>query len=246
MAGCLRAARRFCWAALSLLPSVALSASFYVSPVRVDLSARKPTAALTVRNESEQPVVVQLQTTAWTQNNGKDSTAPTRDLIATPPLFTLPAQGSQIVRLGLRNPQSALAAEQAFRVLLQEVPPPVKPGAQGITMALRLSIPVFVAPAAAKGPALVWLAQPQRDGDILLRVQNNGDAHSQITQLTLSRGNGGKAVAEVDVVSYVLAGQAREWKLKPQQGSASAGERLHLRAETDAGRVDTELELAPR
>ena len=85
-----------------------------VSPVRVDLSARKATAAMTVRNDSDQPVVIQLQTVAWSQAGGQDSTTPTSDLIATPPLFTLPAQSSQIVRVGLRKPDPLASRRFAF------------------------------------------------------------------------------------------------------------------------------------
>jgi fimbrial chaperone protein len=241
-----RAALPLWLAAFLFLPAAALPASFFVSPVRVDLSVRKTTAAMTVRNDSEKPVVIQLHATAWTQAGGQDSTTPTTDLIATPPLFTLQPQGAQIVRLGLRKPDTLATTEQTFRVFLQEVPPPPKPGDQGVTMALRLSIPVFVAPASPKGPALLWRADMQPDGDINLRVENTGDTHSQITQLRLFADKADKPVVGLDVVNYVLAGQSREWKLKPESGPASTNRRFHLVAETDAGRADTELELPAR
>jgi fimbrial chaperone protein len=233
-------------AALLLLPSSALPASFFVSPVRVDLSARKATAAMTVRNDSDQPVVIQLQTVAWSQADGQESTTPTSELIATPPLFTLPPQGSQIVRLGLRKPDPLNSTEQTFRLFLQEVPAPVRPGDQGVTMALRLSIPVFVSPITPKGPALIWQAELQPDGQLRLRVENTGDTHSQITQLGLYVDRLDKPIAALDVMNYVLAGQSREWKLRPEPNAASTNRRLHLTAETDAGRVDTDLDLSAR
>lgn len=233
-------------AAFLLLPAAALPASFFVSPVRVDLSVRKPTAAMTVRNDSAQPVVIQLQATAWMQADGQDRTTPTSDLIATPPLFTLQPQDAQIVRVGLRKPDVLAIKEQTFRVFLQEVPPRPKPGDQGVTMALRLSIPVFVAPASPKGSGLTWRADVQQNGEINLRVENSGDTHSQITQLRLFAEKGEKPLATVDVVNYVLAGQSREWKFKPESNPSVTNRRLHLIAETDAGRVDTDLDLSAR
>jgi fimbrial chaperone protein len=231
------------WLAAFFLPAIAQPASFFVSPVRIDLSVRKTTAAMTVRNDSEQPIVIQLQPVAWAQADGQDTTTPTSELIATPPLFTLPAQSSQIVRLGLRKPDPLISKEQTFRVFLQEVPSPSKPGDQGVTMALRLSIPVFVAPASPKGPGLSWQLQAQADGQLRLRADNAGDTHSQITQLSLSADRTDKPLAALDVVHYVLAGQSREWKFKPEAKPASTSRRLHLTAETDAGRVDTDLDL---
>jgi hypothetical protein len=41
----------------------------------------------------------------------------------------------------------------------------------------------------------------------------------------------------------VLAGQAREWLLKPNSPDKIPGDRLQLKANTDAGNVDTELAL---
>jgi fimbrial chaperone protein len=231
-----------CGVGLLLSCALVSAASFYVSPVRVELSARSATAAMTVRNEGERPIVVQVQPVAWSQRNGNDETAPTREVIATPAVFTLPAQGSQIVRVGLRR-ATAADKEQTYRLFLQEVPAPPKPGEQGVTMALRLSIPIFVAPAKPKGPALTWRAERQADGDILVEAVNSGDTHAQITRLLLSPSKTEKAIAETAVMSYVLAGQTRQWKLKPE---AMSGQRLYLQADTDAGPAAAELDLPSR
>lgn len=218
-----------CGVGLLLSCALASAASFYVSPVRVELSARSATAALTVRNEGERPVVIQVQPVSWSQRNGNDETAATREVIATPAVFTLPAQGSQIVRVGLRK-LVPTDKEQTYRLILQEVPAPPRPGEQGVTMALRLSIPIFIAPLKPKGPALTWRAERQADGDLLVEAVNAGDTHAQITRLQISPSKTDKAIAEMAVMSYVLAGQTRQWKLKPQ---AMSGQRLYLQADTD-------------
>src|SRR5262245_10806237 len=84
------------------LPAVA--GTFSISPVRVELSAQQRTEALTVRNESaDREVVVQAQAFEWTQRDGQDSLTETRDVIVTPPVFTLAANAQQIVRVAVRK-----------------------------------------------------------------------------------------------------------------------------------------------
>ena len=97
--------------------------AFSVNPVRVTLSAKQPVAALTVRNESNEPTLVQLEALAWSQSLGKDVTIPSADVLATPPIFTLAPNGSQIVRVGLRRPAgtSPNAHESVPASMLQSV-----------------------------------------------------------------------------------------------------------------------------
>ena len=242
----LRAAALTCGAALEVLCAPAHAASFFVSPVRIDLTGSVSTAVLSVRNEAERAVVVQVQLLAWSQSHGQDRLSDTKDLIATPPLFTIPGRGAQIVRVGLRKAPAAIAKEQTYRLILQEVPPPSKPGEPGITMALRLSLPIFVAASTPKGPMLSWRAEQAADGTLALHVENGGDTHAQITQLALSAAPSQRPFVELDTVSYVLAGEKRDWQLKPDPGPQSAVRRLHLKADTDAGRVETVLELPAR
>ena len=73
--------------------------------------------------------------------------------MATPPIFTVPPKGTQVIRVGLRR---AADAQQglSYRMFLQEVPPPPRQGLQGLQVALRLSLPVFVMPARDARPVL--------------------------------------------------------------------------------------------
>jgi fimbrial chaperone protein len=83
------------------LPRWALAGSFEVNPVGLTLSAAHATGVVTVTNASESLTVVQLQVVAWSQENGEDVYAPTRNLLATPPNNT-GAQGLQVLlRIGI-------------------------------------------------------------------------------------------------------------------------------------------------
>lgn len=215
--------------------------SFQVNPIRIDLTKGINNAVVTVRNDGEEPVVVQSSVLAWTQEGGKDVYVPTSEALITPPIMTIAPGAEQIVRVGLRRPPDP-RSEVAFRVFLQEVPPPPKPGFTGLQVALRVGIPMFVAPAAPGARRLDWSAAIGADGSIQLAAQNAGNAHVQVTDLELRLPDASESIAHESTLAYVLAGQRRQWTLPAPPRVKSASE-LHLKAYTDAGEVDTTVRL---
>jgi len=213
----------------------ASAGSFAVSPVRATLSAQQPVGSLTVRNDGDEATVVQLEVVGWTQQQGgRDSYAPTKEILATPPIFTVPPGGMQTVRVGLRRAPDA-QQELTYRLYLQEVPPPPKPGFQGMQVALRIGVPVFVAPPVPAKPVLRWQAARAPDGGSLrLTLTNSGNAHVQVANFRLALPGGAQPLATQDVAAYVLPGQSRDWSVKVSPLPA-AGTTLGLAAQTDAG-----------
>jgi fimbrial chaperone protein len=220
---------------------VALAGSFMVSPVRATLSAKQPVAALTVRNESQEATVVQVEVVAWTQREGNDVYAATRELLATPPIFTVGPGASQLVRIGLRRDADP-GRELAYRVFLQEVPAPAKTEFKGLRVALRMGIPVFVLPPTAVAPLLLWRAEPAQGGGLSLSLRNDGTAHVQFTELRLAL-SGGSELTREQMSTYVLPGQSRGWRFNR---SAPPGASLRLNARTDGGDVETDLKVEGR
>lgn len=219
--------------------SVAYAGSFSVSPVRATLSARQSAGSLTVRNDGEGPSVIQIEIVAWSQKDGREVFVPTSEILATPPIFTVPAGGSQVVRVGLRRAPDT-KRELTYRMFLQEVPPPPRPGFQGLQVALRISVPVFVLPMAEARRALAWSSVPVDQGQFKLRVTNTGNAHAQIANFTLSRPQGEQLTTQ-QVAAYVLPGESREW---PVKSTIQPGAVLHLTAKTDGDDVQTEVTVA--
>jgi len=236
------------WIVPLLLSSPVLqadAANFTVSPVRVELSAQRPVAALTIRNEmADEPVVVQLRTAAWTQQEGREVHTETAELLATPPIFTLAPGASQILRVALRRPVEG-GNEVAYRLFIREVPQEPKPGFTGLTTALEMSIPLFARPRAPVAPALDWQLKKRADGGYSLFVRNEGNAHAQVANLALSVPDASEPLAIYSGFAYLLPGQSREIALQrgaqptpPVQGST-----FKLTAYTDAG--DIALSLSP-
>ena len=147
-------------------------------------------------------------------------------MVAVPPVFSLPPDGTQIIRVALREPQR-VAHEEAYRLLITEVPQAVgKPG--GVQFALRLSLPVFATPAGAAAEPQ-WALHADGAGSTI-ELLNAGTAHLQVRQIRVRHGSGAAEV--IDEPSYVLAGQRRSWKLR---SPVRPGTVLALEADTSLG-----------
>jgi fimbrial chaperone protein len=206
--------------------------SFSVNPVRITLSAQQRVAAITVHNSGATASVIQLQTSLWSQHSGKDELAPSTQILATPPIFTLQPGASQIVRVGLLRAPAA-SRELTYRLILREVPPP-QPIAQGLRVALAISMPVFVASTSTSFANLQWSAAHLPDGGVLLRAANVGNAHIQIGAVELSSVKDAAPFVRQSVATYVLPGNAHEWTLKGAAG-LTTGSLVRVLAQTDEG-----------
>lgn len=220
---------------------LAHAGSFSVNPVRVTLSAKQPVAAITVRNAGAEPAVVQLEISAWSQDQGQDVLVPTNEVLATPPIFTVPAGKTQILRVGLRRPTTA-TDETTYRLVLREVPPPAAPTQQGLRVALKISMPVFVVPAASVAPALNWRTTRTADGEIRVHLTNTGTAHVQVSKIELALAEAGTALGTQTTAGYVLPGNTRSWTVKTASPVA-VGAKVHIRSMTDAGAFERDVPL---
>ena len=220
--------------------------SFAISPIRLDLSTTTRSAALKVRNDAQQ-ALVQAEIVLWEQVDGEDRLTATRDLVVSPAVFTLAENGSQLVRVALRGAPAEPARELSYRLILQEVPQSANPDFSGLQVALRLSVPVFVAQAGTTGPALTWTAEAG-DGDVLVKAQNSGDAHARVLGFTIEPADGGATLAQ-PVAAYILPGQTHSWRLREEgkgAGPAADWRRLRLKVTTDDGDSETELDTSVR
>lgn len=241
------------WAGLAALLALspAYAGTFTISPLRVDFADATGMAVLTVRNEDAKPVVVQTQGLAWSQEGGQDALTPSRDLLVSPAVFTLPAGGSQLVRVALRRNVDP-ARELTYRLLLQEVPQEASPDFNGLQIVLRLSVPVFVEPLAPATPQIAWVAARGTDGKLSLSARNDGSAHARIHGFSVKTADGATTVLDQPELAYVLPGSSRHWtfddnnntRLNAQSttGPGMAGP-YRLEGTTDRGSFVTELQL---
>ena len=169
----------------SFLSGSAIGAAFTISPIRIELTARAPMVAVTVRNnDTNAAAAIQTQTMSWAQVGGKDVYEDTRALVVSPPIFTLAPGGEQVVRIALRS-APAPERESLFRVYFQELPgtvdgPVTSERKPSLRMLLRMGIPVI--------------------------LQNDGTGHLRVTNLAVTSAQTGAEVTKSGAF-YVLPGQ---------------------------------------
>src|SRR5258707_2216722 len=170
--------------ALVLVAAIAAPAgasTFNISPIRAELTGSHRTEALTIMNADDSPVVVQIRVVRWSQAGGAEQLEDTRELLATSPVLLLPVKSQQIIRVALRREPDQLQ-ELTYRVIFEEVPQAAPKEFIGLRVALRLSVPVFVAPAHGKANAeLAWESRWLPNGQLELAATNHCSGHLQIT-----------------------------------------------------------------
>jgi fimbrial chaperone protein len=214
----------------------ALASSFNISPIRVELASGRRTEALTLRNADEAPVVVQVHVVAWSQRDGVDQFDATREMLVTPPVLQLPGNGEQIVRVALRG-QPDRSQELAYRVVFEEVPQAAPAGFTGLRVALRLSVPIFIAPTVGKAHAdLSWELHALPDGQLEVAATNHGSAHSQVTDFEVQ--SSGASLRDM-TGKYVLPGSRVSWVLKGEAGAGQGTYSIH--GHSDQGEFSAEV-----
>jgi fimbrial chaperone protein len=235
-------------AALLLSPALSFAGTFSITPVRLDLAAGAGTGVVTLRNQEDQPVVVQAEVHLWEQVDGADRLSVTRDLLVTPAVFTVPPGGAQIVRIALRR-DAAVATELSYRLVLTEVPQPGASGMSGLNFALQMSLPVFVAGRDDTAPDLQWSASQTSDGALKVTARNAGNAHARVLDLQVQPLDVVGRIAQPTGAAYVLPGQSRSWTLTlDPQGSPGGGSppgRVRLKGIAEDGDFSEELAVAP-
>ena len=212
----------------------AVAGSLTVAPTRVDLASGRTAGSVTLHNNAAEPVLVQVETFAWPRSASTGDLEATTRLVAVPPVFSLPPDGKQVIRVALREPQRG-PAEEAYRLLITEVPQAGPTG--GVQFALRLSLPVFATPEGAA--ALPQWSIDGSDGKARLELVNTGTAHVQVQKIRLKSSSG--AQQTIEQPSYVLAGQRRSWDLRLP---VTAGTVVALEADTNLGTLAQSLAAA--
>jgi len=212
----LRIAQKLSWVVGGVLwcGAAPAQAAVTISPVVVQV-ASDGRAIVTLRNDRLREVLYQITVVRWLQVGGQDLYEATQDFIASPPLFTLAAGASQVVRVGFRRPLR-LPLEQSYRLILAEVPRSDDDmGERGrVEFAMQYDIPVFVASTqGADTRPLLWQVREQA-GSVLVRVDNPSSAHVVLTLVGLTRQSGLKPAPEWvhPQRSTVLARAWREWR----------------------------------
>ena len=214
---------------------------FSINPLRATFSASQKVSSLTVTNRGLKPTTIQLDVMDWSQDaDGKDVLVPTKDILANPPIFTIPPKSKQIIRVGLRHLAPDATQEKTYRLILAETPPPLDPNFTGISFAVRMSVPLFVLPKVSVAPDLQWQLKHDAAG-LKLIAHNVGTAHSQIIDFKIKNTETDVEYAKKTVSNYLLPQQKREWLLADT--SLAVGSTVNLLVQTDGKPINLNLDV---
>jgi fimbrial chaperone protein len=214
--------------------SSALAGGFAVVPLRADLGKSR-SSSVTVTN-TEDAKTFEVRAVSWKQQNRADTYAQTDDLLLAPATFRLEKGASQVVRIQLNRPLDA--AEHAYRVFIDEVPPSKEIVPNTLKTVVSMAIPVFVAPASGpitKGQATLKASLAK---DVInIELANTGKANLKLREWVLTSANAGELL-KVPSAAYVLAGNTLtgNYPLRIQADGP-----LQLKAITDRGSFSTDV-----
>lgn len=226
--GSRRAAAALFLAALMAGAAPAAAGAFRVNPVAVSVTPDKGAGELRLDNVDSKPVAVRVTALRWTQADGQDRTEATRDLVVSPPIFTVAPGAQQLIRVGFRHRTPGAA----YRLIVEEIPGPRAPGT-GISVALKLDLPLYVIARGGARPALSWTARRGADGALLVEGRNSGALQAQILAIE-ARDSAGLRVGRTEAMGVVLPSSSRIWTLR---GGAGAPTELLVRTAAGETRV---------
>jgi fimbrial chaperone protein len=203
------------------LIQVATAASLDVSPIRVKFAAGQRSHVVTVRNTGDDDISVQADPVEWSQDSdGIDVYTPAGTLLVVPRIFTIAPGDEQIVRLGRVSAESG-DLEGSHRVFFTELAPSRGAGeAPGLSMRLRLGIPVFVAPASEPEPRLDLVSTEQIPEGVAVVLSNQGNVHIQVLDISGHMvGPDQPEAVSARVTAYLLPGTTRKFALRFGQGA---------------------------
>lgn len=208
--GCIRfTTRLFAAFAVLLSAAAAHAGGLGVSPILLTFDSAAPAQALWLSNAGEQILHGQVRAFRWTQENGEDVLTPTRDLVLSPPMLEIAAGQQQLVRVIRATPLPA--DEQAYRILINELPSATAADRAGLNFVMEFSVPVFVGNGGTPA-ALDWSLRDDH-GALDLSAHNHGGSRAQISQLELFDADGKRVLKQDGLYGYVLAGRQRRWHL---------------------------------
>jgi fimbrial chaperone protein len=122
-----------------------LAAELRVAPVGFDLPAGTLTTTLNVWNTGTAPVTIQVRVYSWTRKGNDDILAPTKDVVASPPIGTLKPGGENLIRI-VRVAGTKVTVRENYRVLVDQLPDPKAAKAGVVNILVRHAIPLHFEP----------------------------------------------------------------------------------------------------
>jgi len=228
---------------LFLIPSIAFSGEFRVTPIRLDFDRRTKSGVITIVNEGGDKLNVQMRAFEWSQDaEGKDQYTETNDIVFFPRIMSLDRKEEKILRAGIKIP--ATAREKTYRLFIEEIPGPKKGEGVNVAIAIRFGVPIFVKPLKEELKGEIEKVDLSR-GVLSVLIKNKGNTHFIIHSIDVK----GKNVKGEETFSkelsgwYLLSGVSRLYTTTIPQEVCETLSKLDIEVKTDRFKLNGKLDV---
>ena len=222
--------------ALSLGAAISAdAAALRIEPVLVEVFTPGAASTLTLRNDDDSEVNVQIRVYKWSQSNGDERLEPTTDVVASPPAAKLAPKTDYVARI-VRVSRQPIQVEESYRIIVDQLPQTQARAPRTVNLLIRQSIPVFFIARQGANSSVTWsLAY---DGSrLIVAAQNSGDRRLRISSLKLVDAEGKTVAFGNGLTGYVLSQSTMKWIVPGQgRGFAPSGS-VSISAQGDSGPV---------
>jgi len=187
-----------------------------ITPTTIEISSTKKVVNLTFTNDTARDINLQSSVLAWTQINGKDAYAPSKDIVIVPAVVTVPAGKSQSFRVSKITFDNA-EVEKSYRLYLEDISPDfVDPKASsGVYFKFNQNLPVYYSTAKPKTNKVFKATNCPSDNKQQTCVRIDNSEATRVTVQNISfKAASGKNQDDVDagVVGTILATSFKEFR----------------------------------
>jgi len=218
---------------LLILPGNVLCANFSLNPVRVYFDSSNKTNMVTVTNNSDEDITVQLRAYSWEQNaKSENMYSPTKDIVFFPKIAHIKKAEKKIVRLGTRVPQGD--QEKTYRLYIEEIPNSQKTENTAVQIVMKVGVPVFIAPLNSEPKGMLEEVKVEKS-IFYARLNNQGNIHFIIRSVNVTGVNSsGDEVYRTELGGrYLHSGNTKDFTLEIPDASCHKITALDVEVNTD-------------
>ncbi len=227
-----------------LCPMEGMSVNFSVNPVRIFFNSENKTNVLTITNESNENVTLQIKAVTWTHDeDGKGIYSPTEDIIFFPKIVTIKADEKKIIRLGVRVPGEK--QEKTYRLFLEEIPAPSTTENTAVKIIMNVGVPIFLSPVKTEAKGVIEKIDISK-GDLNFVVRNDGNVHLilQSVRVTGVGASGGEVYGTEIAGGYLHHGKSRGFTIKIPEENCLNIINIDIEIKTDRLSIEEKREIA--
>lgn len=227
-----------------LLPTVAFPGELGVVPVRLFFDRAVKSGVITLINEGDEKINVQMKAFEWTEDaEGKDQYNETNDIIFFPKIMSLEKKEERILRAGIKIP--AVRQEKTYRLFIEEIPTPrsAEEGAK-VAITVRFGVPIFVKPLKEETKGEIERIELSK-GVFNTLLKNKGNVHFIINSIDLRGKNAkGEEIFSKELSGwYLLSGASRFYTTPVPQDVCDDLVRLEVEVKTTRLNLNGKLDV---